>query len=59
MLPMSQVVLWDISVHIPHLQETQPNSKRASDNTDTFVSTHVDVCVGRWDGILMWKYSRL
>lgn len=40
MLLMSQVVLWDISFHIPHLR---PNSKKASDSdsdTDTFVSTH-------------------
>lgn len=40
---MSQVVLWDISFHVPHLQGTQPNSKKGSDSdsdTDTFVSTH-------------------
>lgn len=43
MLLISQVVLWDISFHIPHLQGTRPNSKKASDSdsdTDTFVSTH-------------------
>ncbi|XP_026002507.1 dynein axonemal intermediate chain 3 isoform X2 [Astatotilapia calliptera] len=34
-----KVVLWDISFHIPHLQGTRPNSKKASDSdsdTDTF-----------------------
>lgn len=34
-----KVVLWDISFHIPHLQGTLPNSKKASDSdsdTDTF-----------------------
>ncbi|XP_006804082.1 WD repeat-containing protein 63 [Neolamprologus brichardi] len=34
-----KVVLWDISFHIPHLQGTRPNSKKASDadsDTDTF-----------------------
>lgn len=45
MLLMSQVVLWDISFHIPHLQGTRPNSKKASDSdsdsdSDAFVSTH-------------------
>nr|XP_046246791.1 dynein axonemal intermediate chain 3 isoform X2 [Scatophagus argus] len=30
-----QVVLWDISAHVTHLQGTQPGGKKASVNTDT------------------------
>ncbi|GAA6221340.1 WD repeat-containing protein 63 [Lates japonicus] len=31
-----QVVLWDISAHVTHLQGTQSSGKKASVNTDTF-----------------------
>ncbi|XP_070765575.1 dynein axonemal intermediate chain 3 [Enoplosus armatus] len=31
-----QVVLWDISAHVTHLQATQPGGKKVSVNTDTF-----------------------
>ncbi|KAM7388182.1 hypothetical protein PAMP_024376 [Pampus punctatissimus] len=31
-----QVVLWDISAHVTHLQGTQPSGKKLSVNTDTF-----------------------
>ncbi|XP_045906664.1 dynein axonemal intermediate chain 3 isoform X2 [Micropterus dolomieu] len=31
-----QVVLWDISAHVTHLQGTQPTGKKVSVNTDTF-----------------------
>uniref|UniRef100_UPI0037E83383 dynein axonemal intermediate chain 3 n=1 Tax=Semicossyphus pulcher TaxID=241346 RepID=UPI0037E83383 len=31
-----QVVLWDISAHVTHLQESQPAGKNSSVNTDTF-----------------------
>lgn len=40
-LLLSQVVLWDISAHVTHLQGTQPTGKKVSVNTDTFVSTHI------------------
>ncbi|KAG8003354.1 WD repeat-containing protein 63, partial [Nibea albiflora] len=31
-----QVVLWDISAHVTHLQGTEPRSKKVSINTDTY-----------------------
>ncbi|KAI3368543.1 hypothetical protein L3Q82_025551 [Scortum barcoo] len=31
-----QVVLWDISAHVTHLQGTQPSGEKVSVNTDTF-----------------------
>lgn len=37
-LLLFQVVLWDISAHVTHLQES---GKKVSVNTDTFVSTHI------------------
>lgn len=66
MLLMSQVVLWDISFHIPHLQGTRPNSKKASDSdsdTDTFVSTHtlfeIVTVLMQWDMLLCTMLVKL
>ena len=52
-LLLPQVVLWDISAHVTHLQGTQPG-KKASVNTDTFVSARIFslICA-----VLIQKYT--
>lgn len=38
---LSQIVLWDISAHVTHLQWTQSGGKKVSVDNETFVSIRV------------------